>query len=125
MIPFRLTELRAPPYYANYSKFRLYQHNVVTSKYFDLAIALVIGLNVVTMAMEYYLMEFVRMKRYETQKNKSKFSLNVISPGFPFSGAFVYFEDLQLFFYGGVFLRSILQIDCTGSEAIHFGQVNA
>ncbi|XP_055342711.1 voltage-dependent T-type calcium channel subunit alpha-1G-like isoform X2 [Paramacrobiotus metropolitanus] len=49
-------KLRAPPYYANYSKFRLYQHNVVTSKYFDLAIALVIGLNVVTMAMEYYLM---------------------------------------------------------------------
>lgn len=31
-------------------------HNVVTSKYFDLAIAAVIGLNVVTMAMEFYLM---------------------------------------------------------------------
>jgi voltage-dependent calcium channel T type alpha-1G len=29
---------------------------VVTSKYFDLAIAAVIGLNVVTMAMEFYLM---------------------------------------------------------------------
>ncbi|OQV23966.1 Voltage-dependent T-type calcium channel subunit alpha-1G [Hypsibius exemplaris] len=49
-------KMRAPPYYANYSRIRLYQHNVVTSKYFDLAIALVIGLNVVTMAMEYYLM---------------------------------------------------------------------
>lgn len=31
-------------------------HNVVTSKYFDLAIAAVIGLNVVTMALEYYMM---------------------------------------------------------------------
>ena len=31
-------------------------HNTVTSKYFDLAIAGVIGLNVVTMAMEFYMM---------------------------------------------------------------------
>ncbi|XP_057322527.1 voltage-dependent T-type calcium channel subunit alpha-1G [Microplitis mediator] len=43
-------------YYKNYSKSRLYLHSVVTSKYFDLAIAAVIGLNVVTMAMEFYMM---------------------------------------------------------------------
>ncbi|XP_067636401.1 voltage-dependent T-type calcium channel subunit alpha-1G isoform X1 [Eurosta solidaginis] len=43
-----------PPYYINYSPSRMFIHNVVTSKYFDLAIAAVIGLNVVTMAMEYY-----------------------------------------------------------------------
>lgn len=48
--------MRRPPYYANYSRTRLLIHNVVTSKYFDLAIAAVIGLNVVTMAMEFYLM---------------------------------------------------------------------
>ncbi|XP_073945551.1 ca[2+]-channel protein alpha[[1]] subunit T isoform X2 [Choristoneura fumiferana] len=44
------------PYYADYSQSRLFIHNVVTSKYFDLAIAGVIGLNVVTMAIEYYRM---------------------------------------------------------------------
>lgn len=48
--------MHEPPYYTNYSKSRLFVHNVVTSKYFDLAIAAVIGLNVVTMAMEFYMM---------------------------------------------------------------------
>lgn len=48
--------MHEPPYYTNYSHSRLMVHNVVTSKYFDLAIAAVIGLNVVTMAMEFYLM---------------------------------------------------------------------
>ncbi|XP_065095461.1 voltage-dependent T-type calcium channel subunit alpha-1G isoform X3 [Ochlerotatus camptorhynchus] len=48
--------MHEPPYYTNYSPLRLFVHNVVTSKYFDLAIAAVIGLNVVTMAMEYYMM---------------------------------------------------------------------
>lgn len=48
--------MHEPPYYINYSPLRLFVHNVVTSKYFDLAIAAVIGLNVVTMAMEYYMM---------------------------------------------------------------------
>ncbi|EDV92308.1 GH24843 [Drosophila grimshawi] len=48
--------MHEPPYYTNYSPTRLFVHNVVTSKYFDLAIAAVIGLNVVTMAMEYYKM---------------------------------------------------------------------
>ncbi|XP_060077738.1 voltage-dependent T-type calcium channel subunit alpha-1G-like [Ylistrum balloti] len=49
-------ELNRPPYWANYSKCRLLIHAVVNSKYFDLAIAGVIGLNVITMAMEYYMM---------------------------------------------------------------------
>nr|XP_034187863.1 voltage-dependent T-type calcium channel subunit alpha-1G isoform X2 [Osmia lignaria] len=49
-------KMHEPPYYTNYSKSRLFVHNVVTSKYFDLAIAAVIGLNVVTMAMEFYMM---------------------------------------------------------------------
>ncbi|XP_073835164.1 ca[2+]-channel protein alpha[[1]] subunit T isoform X6 [Musca autumnalis] len=48
--------MHEPPYYINYSPSRMFVHNVVTSKYFDLAIAAVIGLNVVTMAMEYYRM---------------------------------------------------------------------
>ncbi|XP_072749340.1 ca[2+]-channel protein alpha[[1]] subunit T isoform X3 [Anoplolepis gracilipes] len=49
-------KMHEPPYYTTYSKSRLFVHNVVTSKYFDLAIAAVIGLNVVTMAMEFYMM---------------------------------------------------------------------
>ena len=52
--------MHEPPYYTNYSKARLLVHNVVTSKYFDLAIAAVIGLNVVTMAMEFYMMPKVK-----------------------------------------------------------------
>ncbi|XP_077490512.1 voltage-dependent T-type calcium channel subunit alpha-1G-like [Amblyomma americanum] len=48
--------MRETPYYAGYSRPRLFTHNIVTSKYFDLAIAAVIGLNVVTMAMEFYRM---------------------------------------------------------------------
>lgn len=48
--------MNEPPYYINYSQWRLNIHNVVTSKYFDLAIAAVIGLNVVTMATESYKM---------------------------------------------------------------------
>ncbi|KAF8764836.1 Voltage-dependent T-type calcium channel like protein [Argiope bruennichi] len=49
-------QMREPPYYINYSKPRLLTHNIITSKYFDLAIAAVIGLNVVTMATEFYMM---------------------------------------------------------------------
>ncbi|XP_022257393.1 voltage-dependent T-type calcium channel subunit alpha-1G-like isoform X2 [Limulus polyphemus] len=49
-------KMREPPYYINFSKPRLFTNNIVTSKYFDLAIAAVIGLNVVTMAMEFYMM---------------------------------------------------------------------
>nr|XP_022916967.1 voltage-dependent T-type calcium channel subunit alpha-1G-like isoform X2 [Onthophagus taurus] len=52
----RRRKMNEPPYYINYSKWRLFIHNVVTSKYFDLAIAAVIGLNVVTMATESYKM---------------------------------------------------------------------
>lgn len=48
--------MHQPPYYTGYSPARMAVHNVVTSKYFDLAIAAVIGLNVVTMATEYYKM---------------------------------------------------------------------
>lgn len=55
-VHFRYTGMHEPPYYTNYSPLRLFVHNVVTSKYFDLAIAAVIGLNVVTMALEYYMM---------------------------------------------------------------------
>jgi voltage-dependent calcium channel T type alpha-1G len=44
------------PYWSGYSKARLLLHTITSSKYFDLAIAGVIGVNVITMAMEYYMM---------------------------------------------------------------------
>ncbi|KAL8610475.1 hypothetical protein ACOMHN_060395 [Nucella lapillus] len=49
-------KLQEAPYWSPYSRPRLVIHTVISSKYFDLAIALVIGLNVITMAMEYYMM---------------------------------------------------------------------
>lgn len=44
------------PYYHNYGPTRMAIHNIIASKYFDLAIAAVIGVNVISMAMEYHLM---------------------------------------------------------------------
>ena len=51
-----LTEMMQTPYYIHYSPPRMMVHKMVTSKYFDLAISAVIGLNVITMAMEFYMM---------------------------------------------------------------------
>ncbi|EPB80570.1 transporter, cation channel family protein [Ancylostoma ceylanicum] len=44
------------PYWHNYGTTRMFLNGVVTSKYFDLAIAAVIGINVISMAMEFYMM---------------------------------------------------------------------
>lgn len=51
-----LSGLQQCPYWAKYGKPRLIIYTVINSKYFDLAIAGVIGLNVITMAMEFYMM---------------------------------------------------------------------
>jgi len=58
-VVFRCTELLKPPYWSSYSKPRLWLHTVVSSKYFDLCIAAVIGVNVFTMAIEHYNMPTV------------------------------------------------------------------
>uniref|UniRef100_UPI00398F71E0 voltage-dependent T-type calcium channel subunit alpha-1G n=1 Tax=Pristiophorus japonicus TaxID=55135 RepID=UPI00398F71E0 len=42
------------PYYSDYSPARLFIHKMCTSHYLDLFITVVIGLNVITMAMEHY-----------------------------------------------------------------------
>ncbi|KAI1303649.1 Voltage-dependent T-type calcium channel subunit alpha-1I [Halotydeus destructor] len=47
-------EMREPPYFIGYGKIRLFIHGLVTSNYFDVVIAAVIGLNVITMSLEYY-----------------------------------------------------------------------
>jgi voltage-dependent calcium channel T type alpha-1G len=48
------------PYFANYSPTRRFIHDICGSKYFDLIISGVIGLNVVTMSLEFYMMPDVR-----------------------------------------------------------------
>lgn len=68
---FPFAEMRQPPYWSGYSKPRLFVHTIISSKYFDLAIAGVIGLNVITMALEYYMMPQVShcsMKPHEYLK---------------------------------------------------------
>lgn len=47
---------RKGPYWAHYGPTRMFIHNTITSKYFDLAIAAVIGVNVISMALEFYMM---------------------------------------------------------------------
>ena len=56
-----ISEMLETPYYIHYSPMRMTIHKLVTSKYFDLAISAVIGLNVITMAMEFYKMPPVRV----------------------------------------------------------------
>ena len=65
---FEISEMLEPPYYIHYSETRLMMHGMVTSKYFDLAISAVIGLNVITMAMEFYMMPRVRSLSYQYLK---------------------------------------------------------
>ena len=63
------------PYYIDFGVFRLVIHKLVTSKYFDLGISAVIGLNVITMAMEFYMMPQVTcqaMQNYKFPTNKDK-----------------------------------------------------
>ncbi|KAM9597578.1 voltage-dependent T-type calcium channel subunit alpha-1G isoform 25-T25 [Trichechus inunguis] len=50
----QMAEAQCKPYYSDYSRFRLLVHHLCTSHYLDLFITGVIGLNVVTMAMEHY-----------------------------------------------------------------------
>ncbi|XP_025902529.1 voltage-dependent T-type calcium channel subunit alpha-1G [Nothoprocta perdicaria] len=47
-------EAQCKPYYSDYSRLRLLIHQMCTSHYLDLFITGVIGLNVITMAMEHY-----------------------------------------------------------------------
>jgi hypothetical protein len=72
-------EAQCKPYYSDYSRFRLLVHHLCTSHYLDLFITGVIGLNVVTMAMEHYQQPQVRSRdeasSLETFPGRSKDSL--------------------------------------------------
>ncbi|XP_069779389.1 voltage-dependent T-type calcium channel subunit alpha-1G [Narcine bancroftii] len=50
----QLAEAQCKPYYSDYPPPRLFIHKMCTSHYLDLFISIVIGLNVITMAMEHY-----------------------------------------------------------------------
>ncbi|OCT62923.1 voltage-dependent T-type calcium channel subunit alpha-1G isoform X2 [Xenopus laevis] len=52
--PSPVKEAQCKPYYSEYSHLRLLIHQICTSHYLDLFITGVIGLNVITMAMEHY-----------------------------------------------------------------------
>ena len=55
------------PYFANYSRLRRFIHDKCNSKYFDLIISGVIGLNVVTMSLEFYSMPHILIDILDTQ----------------------------------------------------------
>lgn len=59
-------EAQCKPYYSDYSRFRLLVHHLCTSHYLDLFITGVIGLNVVTMAMEHYQQPQVRVSNWHS-----------------------------------------------------------
>ena len=56
---FLRAEAMRTPYHTNYGPMRLFVHNLVMSAYFDLAIAVVIIINVITMSIEHYDMPIV------------------------------------------------------------------
>ena len=59
-----LSENLRAPYHTEYGPTRLFVHNLVMSAYFDLAIAAVIIVNVVTMAIEHHDMSVVSTSLY-------------------------------------------------------------
>ena len=92
------------PYYMDYSSARLVVHKMVTSKYFDLAISAVIGLNVITMAMEFYMMPNVSAKY--TYLNLP-------------TGAGICPESLQLLLHWNLHSRGWNEGVCPGCRQIH------
>lgn len=54
--PKKKKRVKNQPYWMSYGPMRSTMHSIVMSKYFDLAIAAVIGINVISMALEFYMM---------------------------------------------------------------------
>ena len=108
-------------------------HKMVTSKYFDLAISAVIGLNVITMAMEFYMMPRVSLHKMYINicatKNKiSIFKLNPITISLNGLVVFVLgpeicFEGMQLFLYIGFYPRGGNEDICPWVSNVYEWQV--
>ena len=99
------------PYYIDFGTFRLVIHKLVTSKYFDLGISAVIGLNVITMAMEFYMMPDVS----QDQSNNCLLSLEILLM-VPGAGKGV--KNVQLFLHGRFLLGGGFESGCTGFREI-------
>ncbi|CAM4888615.1 unnamed protein product [Rotaria socialis] len=86
--------MREVPYYADFSPWRRRLHNLCSSKYFDLTIAAVIGLNVITMSFEFYFMPpaFDMTLDYCNYVFTSVFTIELISKIIAL-GPFRYFKD--------------------------------
>ena len=101
------------PYYMDYSPARLVIHKMVTSKYFDLAISAVIGLNVITMAMEFYMMPEV--KNLCPSINISK--LNPFNgPLYPLQGLEFALKIFNYFFTGIFIIEAGMKISALGVQ---------
>lgn len=73
-------EAQCKPYYSDYSRFRFLIHQMCTSHYLDLFITGVIGLNVITMAMEHYQQPKVSVLGWWTRLRTLQFELGPCSP---------------------------------------------
>lgn len=49
------------PFYMEYGKRRMFIYKIVTNKFFDIAVSLIIFLNVISMAVEHYQMSDVSL----------------------------------------------------------------
>ena len=54
-----LAELNQQPFYTEYGERRMFVYKLVTNKFFDIAVSLIIFLNVISMAVEHYQMSDV------------------------------------------------------------------
>ena len=101
------------PYYMDYSPARLVIHKMVTSKYFDLAISAVIGLNVITMAMEFYMMPSVSP------------DMELLPANWLSAGAGVHSENIQLLLHWDLHNRGLHEDLGTRLAKISFWQVES
>ncbi|PAA47895.1 hypothetical protein BOX15_Mlig001512g4 [Macrostomum lignano] len=79
--------IREIPYWSKYSRTRRTVHRFVESKYFDLIIATIIGVNVITMAMEFYMMP-------------PEFEMGLKITNYAFSTVFVFEAIFKIFALG-------------------------
>ena len=116
-----LTEMMQTPYYIHYSPPRMMVHKMVTSKYFDLAISAVIGLNVITMAMEFYMMprvSTITLHKYIYIHNSVNYSiiayvLHILSNDY-FQGLNYALKVFNYFFTSVFILEAAMKISALG-----------
>lgn len=60
------------PYYTYYGKYRLKVYKLVTNKYFDISVSIIIFLNVISMAVEHYRMSEVFLNPFLVSTLKIK-----------------------------------------------------